>query len=453
MTVASLDGVLELEAAIYPFPWTRGNFVDSLVAGYLAWTLNHVDGDLVGYFVAMTGVGEMHLLNITVAPAARRRGHARRMLAELVRHVPVRARRARLWLEVRESNDDAREVYRRLGFAQVGRRKGYYPAPDGRREDAVVMSMDVADGDAPMRWTERQRAMLREMGVRLWLPDDAQTPARGAPSVACATVAVARRRAPRPSPQLGGSDAAQRPPRRRATRRACATGARPRTGGLARRRRSARCRRRRRQQQLLENMLRAIGVGLVAPDARAPRRLLCASGHCRTERLAADARCSLRRSTTVAPRCVLAFGRAAAAALLGADAPLGGLRGRVHAHAGVPVVVTFSDRVPAAPSGGEGEGVGRPVPCGARAPALSRDAPRARRASALDRPLPAAQRSSAARARSSARRPARPWRSSSRRRSSRRRRSRPARRARSCCRCARRRRSSCGACWRRRSSR
>ena len=85
MTVASLDGVLELELEVYPFPWTRGNFVDSLVAGYTAWTLNHVDGDLIGYCVAMSGVDEMHLLNITVAPTARRRGHARRLLAELVR--------------------------------------------------------------------------------------------------------------------------------------------------------------------------------------------------------------------------------------------------------------------------------------------------------------------------------------------------------------------------------
>lgn len=143
MTVGSLDGVLELEIAAYPFPWTRGNFVDSLAAGYTAWTLNRVDGDLVGYCVAMAAADEMHLLNITIAPAARRRGHARRLLAELVARCRRRAV-GRLWLEVRESNADAREAYQRLGFAQVGRRKGYYPAPDGRREDAVVMSLDVA---------------------------------------------------------------------------------------------------------------------------------------------------------------------------------------------------------------------------------------------------------------------------------------------------------------------
>jgi ribosomal-protein-alanine N-acetyltransferase len=143
LTIAALDGVLALEAQVYPFPWSRGNFVDSLVAGYAAWTLNHVDGDLIGYCVAMAGVEEMHLLNITVAPSARRSGHARRLLGELLQLCRLRQAR-RLWLEVRESNADARETYRRLGFAPVGRRKDYYPAAAGRREDAVVMSLDVA---------------------------------------------------------------------------------------------------------------------------------------------------------------------------------------------------------------------------------------------------------------------------------------------------------------------
>jgi len=144
MTIGALDGVLALEIEVYPFPWTRGNFIDSLVAGYSAWTLNHVDGDLIGYCVAMAGVDEMHLLNITIVPSARRRGHGRRLFAELLQL--CRERQAgRLWLEVRESNGDAREAYRRLGFAPVGRRKNYYPAPAGRREDAIVMSLDVAE--------------------------------------------------------------------------------------------------------------------------------------------------------------------------------------------------------------------------------------------------------------------------------------------------------------------
>ncbi len=145
LTVVALDGVMALEEVVYPFPWTRGNFLDSLAAGYVSWTLNRLEGDLVGYCVAMFGADEMHLLNITVAPSWRCRGHARRLLDELVS--VCRKRSAdRLWLEVRESNQTAREVYRRLGFAIAGTRRGYYPAPQGTREDAVVMTLDLRAG-------------------------------------------------------------------------------------------------------------------------------------------------------------------------------------------------------------------------------------------------------------------------------------------------------------------
>ena len=139
MTLASLEGVVALETEVYPFPWTRGNFVDSLAAGYIAWTLNGSGGELLAYCVAMRGAGEMHLLNITVATAVRRQGHARRLLDALVdecRDVGAE----RLWLEVRVSNVDAQRTYLRLGFIKLGVRKGYYPAPGGTREDAVVMS-------------------------------------------------------------------------------------------------------------------------------------------------------------------------------------------------------------------------------------------------------------------------------------------------------------------------
>ena len=152
MLAADLDAVMAIEVGVYAFPWTRGNFIDSLAAGYTAQVLRRAsDHTLIGYCVAMAGADEMHLLNITVAPTARRRGHARRLLAELVR-LCRRKGAERLWLEVRESNAQARDAYRRLGFAAVGRRKGYYPAPEGRREDAVVMSLDVGreerSGDA-----------------------------------------------------------------------------------------------------------------------------------------------------------------------------------------------------------------------------------------------------------------------------------------------------------------
>jgi ribosomal-protein-alanine N-acetyltransferase len=142
MTVGVLDAVLAIEVQAYPFPWTRGNFIDSLSAGYLMQVLQAADGELIGYFAAMPGFEEMHLLNITVAAAHEGRGHARRMLAQLY-GLAADLHAAAVWLEVRESNARARTLYLREGFVEAGRRRDYYPAPQGRREDAILMSRRV----------------------------------------------------------------------------------------------------------------------------------------------------------------------------------------------------------------------------------------------------------------------------------------------------------------------
>jgi ribosomal-protein-alanine N-acetyltransferase len=151
MRAADLDRVLAVETRAYSFPWTRGNFIDSLAAGYLAEMLVDGQGELVGYFVAMIGVDELHLLNLTVSPDRQRQGHACTLLDTLSRrcrefHLPT------LWLEVRASNARARHVYRRHGFVEVGLRRNYYPAAHATREDAIVMRLLVplaAGGDAP----------------------------------------------------------------------------------------------------------------------------------------------------------------------------------------------------------------------------------------------------------------------------------------------------------------
>ncbi len=145
MTVAELSSVVAIEAAAYDFPWTRGNFIDSLAAGYLARVLHDASGCVVGYFVAMKGVDEMHLLNLTVAPSEQGKGHARHMLDELV-GLCAALKADPLWLEVRESNSRARSLYLRYGFRHIGVRRGYYPALHGRREDAAVMSLDIPEG-------------------------------------------------------------------------------------------------------------------------------------------------------------------------------------------------------------------------------------------------------------------------------------------------------------------
>jgi len=141
LTEARLDEVLVVEQAAYEHPWTRGNFVDSLHAGYEAQLLGASDV-LLGYFVAMKGVDEVHLLNITVTPAYQGEGWGGVILEALA--LWARGQGAEwLWLEVRASNVRAQRIYERHGYRRVGERKGYYPAAGGQREDAVVMSLKL----------------------------------------------------------------------------------------------------------------------------------------------------------------------------------------------------------------------------------------------------------------------------------------------------------------------
>jgi ribosomal-protein-alanine N-acetyltransferase len=140
LVASDLDAVMDIEVQAYPHPWSRGNFADSLAAGHRMRGLFDEAGALVAYGVSMAGVEEWHLLNLTVAPAAQARGHARRLLAGLLVHAREGGAR-RLWLEVRVGNARARRLYEGCGFAVIGLRRGYYPAGHGAREDAVVMSL------------------------------------------------------------------------------------------------------------------------------------------------------------------------------------------------------------------------------------------------------------------------------------------------------------------------
>ncbi len=135
----NVDAVLQVEQQAYAHPWSRTHFVDAIASGYQAQLLM-AGGQLLGYFVAMPGVEEVHLLNITVAPRYQRQGWSRLMLEAMT--IWARGQSAQwLWLEVRVGNLRALQVYEAYGFARVGLRKDYYPAGHGRREDAVVMSL------------------------------------------------------------------------------------------------------------------------------------------------------------------------------------------------------------------------------------------------------------------------------------------------------------------------
>jgi [ribosomal protein S18]-alanine N-acetyltransferase len=138
MLPADLDGVMAIEHEIYPYPWTRGNFSDSIEAGYQCWIVEQ-GASIVGYCVTMLAAGEAHLLNLSIAAAWQRRGLGTELLGFVARL--ARSHGApRIFLEVRRTNAAARALYAHCGFREIGVRHGYYPAGDAR-EDALVLEL------------------------------------------------------------------------------------------------------------------------------------------------------------------------------------------------------------------------------------------------------------------------------------------------------------------------
>ena len=140
MTAAALDAVIAIEDAIYPHPWTRGNFADSIAAGYHCWIVE-CGGAMAGYVVVAVAAGEAHLLNLSVAAPWQRRGIGREVLGfalKLARDYGAR----KILLEVRPSNTAALALYAAGGFSEIGVRRGYYPAGDAR-EDAIVLQLEL----------------------------------------------------------------------------------------------------------------------------------------------------------------------------------------------------------------------------------------------------------------------------------------------------------------------
>ena len=138
---ADLASVATIEADVYVFPWTIGNFRDSLLSDYQC-TGCWAGPDLIGYAIVMTALDEAHLLNIAVANAWQSRGIGSHFLQYLIDE--ARSRKLdMLYLEVRPSNIAGRRMYERFGFRELGLRRDYYPAVTGR-EDALFLGIALS---------------------------------------------------------------------------------------------------------------------------------------------------------------------------------------------------------------------------------------------------------------------------------------------------------------------
>lgn len=141
MNEGDLDSVAALEASLHAHPWSRGNFADSLTAGYAVWVCR-LGGELIGFSIVMSVIDEAHLLNIGVSQHFQGQGYGARLLRNAMESARLGGA-CKLFLEVRPSNARAVELYRHFGFRQIGLRKDYYPATVGR-EDALVFDKELA---------------------------------------------------------------------------------------------------------------------------------------------------------------------------------------------------------------------------------------------------------------------------------------------------------------------
>jgi len=130
-------GVMAIESAAYPRPWSHGVFVseiEQMRAGSRHYVVARRGREVVGYAGVWFSAGEAHITNVAVKPESRRHGVATRLLVDLAS--VARERGCAAWtLEVRVSSTGAQELYRIFGFAPAGVRQCYYE----NTEDAIVM--------------------------------------------------------------------------------------------------------------------------------------------------------------------------------------------------------------------------------------------------------------------------------------------------------------------------
>jgi ribosomal-protein-alanine N-acetyltransferase len=141
MLMGDLDAIMAIEQRAYTHPWTRGIMRDCLRVGYCCW-LYESQGRVDAYGVLSTSADEAHILNLTVRPECQGQGLGRKMLTQMLR-LAARHGADTVFLEVRPSNLPAIALYHKMGFNEIGVRKGYYPDRDGR-EDALVLAKSLA---------------------------------------------------------------------------------------------------------------------------------------------------------------------------------------------------------------------------------------------------------------------------------------------------------------------
>ena len=140
MLDGDVSGIMNIEMRAYAFPWTAGIFRDCMGAGYSCYVLEK-NAEIIAYAVMSVGAKEAHILNICVSPDLRGEGFGYALMDKLVA-LARQLHADMMFLEVRPSNEAARRLYDKLGFNEIGIRRNYYPAAQGR-EDALILAKQL----------------------------------------------------------------------------------------------------------------------------------------------------------------------------------------------------------------------------------------------------------------------------------------------------------------------
>ena len=146
-TSADLPDVVALERACYSDPWPASAFASLPDNDRVFFGVARVERHLMGYVVAWYVMDEGELANLAVAPDDRGQGIGRTLLDAMLADAASRGT-AQVYLEVRDSNAAARQLYASRGFEEVGRRKQYYRSPT---EDALILRRSLKSKSPAMQ--------------------------------------------------------------------------------------------------------------------------------------------------------------------------------------------------------------------------------------------------------------------------------------------------------------
>ena len=140
MQAGDIDAVMQVETSAYEFPWTKGIFADCMRVGYDCLVAIE-DGRIIAHAVLSIAAGESHILNLAIQREHQGQGIGKQFLVHLIDLARLKSAQT-MMLEARPSNQAAIHLYQSAGFNEIGCRKAYYPAPDGK-EDALLFALQL----------------------------------------------------------------------------------------------------------------------------------------------------------------------------------------------------------------------------------------------------------------------------------------------------------------------